>query len=169
MVICGDLSSVCKCTLLAPPWQVLLHELCAFLLCFSLFGLRTTPNNENKWSKKRGLLRLIVRSQNSQSRTMFSLRFRRNHLWPLGTDRLLRPGRGAGFRRGVQFSKRLNFEGKFGKCTECEGVEILRHRTGFLYKSCQTVLRLKQIHVSFKRRQKNALWRFFVTNKMLSV
>ena len=97
---------------------------------------------------------MIVRSQNSQSRTMFSLRFRRNHLWPLGTDRLLRPGRGAGFRRGVQFSKRLNFEGKFGKCTECEGVEILRHRTGFLYKSCQTVLRLKQIHVSFKRRQK---------------
>ena len=27
---------------------------------------------------------------------MFSLRFRRNHLWPLGTDRLLRPGRGGG-------------------------------------------------------------------------
>ena len=52
---------------------------------------------------------------------MFSLRFRRNHLWPLGTDRLLRLGRGEGFRRGVQFSKRLNFEGKFGKCTECEG------------------------------------------------
>ena len=44
---------------------------------------------------------------------MFSLRFRRNHLWPLGTDRLLRLGRGAGFRRGVQFSKRLNFEGKY--------------------------------------------------------
>ena len=97
---------------------------------------------------------MIVRSQNSQSRTMFSLRFRRNHLWPLGTDRLLRPGRGAGFRRGVQFSKRLNFEGKFGKCTECEGVEILRHRTGFLYKSCQTVLRLKQIPVPSKEDKK---------------
>ena len=45
---------------------------------------------------------------------MFSLRFRRNHLWPLGTDRLLRLGRGGGgVRRGVQFSKRLNFVGKF--------------------------------------------------------
>ena len=46
---------------------------------------------------------------------MFSLRFRRNQLWPLGIDRLLRLGRGGGggFRRGVQFSKRLNFESKF--------------------------------------------------------
>ena len=49
------------------------------------------------------------------------------------------------------------------------GVEILRHRTDLLCKSCQTILGLKQIHVSFKRRQKNALWRFFVSNKTLRV
>ena len=30
------------------------------------------------------------------------------------------------------------------------GVEILRHRTGLLWKRCQTILRLKQIHVSCK-------------------
>ena len=34
------------------------------------------------------------------------------------------------------------------------GVKILRHRTGLLYKSCKTILWLKQIHVSFKHRQK---------------
>ena len=34
------------------------------------------------------------------------------------------------------------------------GVKILRHRTGLLYKRCQTILWLKQIHVSFKHRQK---------------
>ena len=36
-------------------------------------------------------------------------------------------------------------------------------------KSCQTILWLKQIHVSFKSRQKNMLWQFFVSNKMLPV
>ena len=40
-------------------------------------------------------------------------------------------GEGLGFRKGVQFS-----------------------RTGLLCKSCQTILRLKQIHVSLKSRQK---------------
>ena len=36
---------------------------------------------------------------------MFSLRLRRNNLWPLGTDRLLRSrGGGVEVRRGVQFS-----------------------------------------------------------------
>ena len=56
---------------------------------------------------------------------------------------------------GVQFSKRLDFGGSiFKKAQNVRGVEILRHRTGLLCKRCQTVLRLKQIHVSFKRRQK---------------
>ena len=35
-----------------------------------------------------------------------------------------------------------------------KGVEILRRRTGLLCKSCQTILLLKQIHVSFRSRQK---------------
>ena len=39
----------------------------------------------------------------------------------------------------------------FWKCTECEGGS---YGTGLLCKSCQTVLWLKQIHVSFKRRTK---------------
>ena len=56
---------------------------------------------------------------------------------------------------GVQFSKRLDFGGSiFKKAQNVRGVEILRHRTGLLCKRCQTILRLKQIHVSFKRRQK---------------
>ena len=84
------------------------------------------------------------------------------------------PGR-RGFRRrgggGVQFSKRLDFGGSiFKKAQNVRGVEILRHRTGLLCKRCQTILRLKQIHVSFKRRQKkNTLWRFFFIDKMLPV
>ena len=61
--------------------------------------------------------------------------------------------------RQSQFSKRLDLEGgggevQFWKCTKCEGVEVLRHRTGLLCKSCQTILWLRQIHVSFKSRQK---------------
>ena len=52
--------------------------------------------------------------------------------------------------RGIQFSKR----GKFENAQNVMGVKILRHRTGLLYKSCQTTLWLKQIHVSFKHRQK---------------
>ena len=80
---------------------------------------------------------------------MFSLRLRRNNL---GTDRLLRSGAGGGGGRGLGLRRVVQFS-----------------RTGLLCKSCQTILRLKQIHVSFKRRQKNTLWRFFVSNKMLSV
>ena len=53
---------------------------------------------------------------------------------------------------GVRFSKRLDFEN--APNVRGGGVEILRHRTGLLCKSCQTILGLKQIHVSFKRRQK---------------
>ena len=49
-----------------------------------------------------------------------------------------------------QFSKRLDFE----NAQNVRGVEILRHRAGLLCKSCQTILWLKQIHVSFKSRQK---------------
>ena len=77
-------------------------------------------------------------------------------LSPLGTDRLwCRRGGGGRFWRGVQFSKRVYFRGgQFWKCTKCEGVEILRQRTGLLCESCQTILWLKQIHVSFKSRQK---------------
>ena len=44
-------------------------------------------------------------------------------------------------------------------------VEILRHRAGLLCKSCQTILWLKQIDVSFKSRQKKLLRRFFLNNK----
>ena len=48
---------------------------------------------------------------------MFSLRLRRNNLWPLGTDRLLRfrgGGGGLGFGGGYNFLlKRLDFGGKF--------------------------------------------------------
>ena len=59
-------------------------------------------------------------------------------------------GGGGGFGAGVRF-KRLDFE----NAQNSKGVEILRHRTGLsLCKSCQTILGLKQIHVSFKRRQK---------------
>ena len=64
-------------------------------------------------------------------------------------------GRGGGFGAWIRF-KRLDFE----NAQNSKGVEILRHRTGLsLCKSCQTILGLKQIHVSFKRRQKNTLWR----------
>ena len=49
------------------------------------------------------------------------------------------------------------------------GFEILRHRTGILCKSCQTILWLKQIHVSFKSRQNNSRWRFVAGKKILPV
>ena len=75
-------------------------------------------------------------------------------------------GRGGGwdFKGGG-----LILGGNFENAQNVRGVEILRHRTGLLCKSCQTILWLKKIHVSFKRSQKNTLWRFFVSNKMLPV
>ena len=63
-------------------------------------------------------------------------------------------GVGGGGQRGVQFSKRLDLGVNFENAQNVRGVEILRHRTGLLCKSCQTILWLKQIHVSFKSRQK---------------
>ena len=66
-------------------------------------------------------------------------------------DHLLRPRRGGVFGgRGNSFLRGLIFGGQFWKCTECEG----GHRTGFLCKSCQTMLWFKQLHVPFKRREK---------------
>ena len=73
-------------------------------------------------------------------------------IFHLGTDLLLRPG------GRVQFFKRLDFfwggGGNFENAQNVRGVEILSHRTGRLCKSCQTILWLKQIYVSFKSRQK---------------
>ena len=57
---------------------------------------------------------------------------------------------------GVQFSKRLNFEfwGLILKMHKMRGgVELLRHCTGLLCKSCQTILWFKQIHVSYAHTQ----------------
>ena len=49
---------------------------------------------------------------------------------------------------GVKFCKRHDFKGvNFKNQQNVRGVEILRHRTGLLCKSCQTILWLKQIHV----------------------
>ena len=45
-----------------------------------------------------------------------------------------------GFGGGLQFSKMLDFEGSILKMQEnVRGVEILRHRTGLLCKSCQSI------------------------------
>ena len=45
-----------------------------------------------------------------------------------------------GFGGGLQFSKRLDFGGSILKMQEnVRGVEILRHRTGLLCKSCQSI------------------------------
>ena len=42
---------------------------------------------------------------------------------------------------GVKFSKRHDFKGvNFTNAQNVRGVEILRHRTGLLCKSCQTIL-----------------------------
>ena len=46
-------------------------------------------------------------------------------------------------------SRRLNFGVQFWKCTKWDGVELSRHRTGLLCKSCQTILWFKKIHVSY--------------------
>ena len=47
---------------------------------------------------------------------------------------------GGGGWVGVQFSKRLDFGGSILKMQEnVRGVEILRHRTGLLCKSCQSI------------------------------
>ena len=45
-----------------------------------------------------------------------------------------------GGQRGVQFSKRLDLGVNFENAQNVRGVEILRHRTGLLCKSCQTIL-----------------------------
>ena len=79
-------------------------------------------------------------------------------LWFHPKNRSFITSRGGG--GGGQFSKR-----QFWKCTKCEGVEILRHRTGLLWKICQTILRLKQIHVSFKSRQKICFGRSWSATK----
>ena len=56
---------------------------------------------------------------------------------------------------GVKFCKRHDFKGvNFKNQQNVRGVEILRHRTGLLCKSCQTILWLKQIHVPSKEHQK---------------
>ena len=47
---------------------------------------------------------------------------------------------GGGGQRGVQFSKRLDLGVNFENAQNVRGVEILRHRTGLLCKSCQTIL-----------------------------
>ena len=45
-----------------------------------------------------------------------------------------------GFGGGLQFSKRPDFGGSILKMQEnVRGVEILRHRTGLLCKSCQSI------------------------------
>ena len=45
-----------------------------------------------------------------------------------------------GFGGGLQFSKRLDFGRSILKMQEnVRGVEILRHRTGLLCKSCQSI------------------------------
>ena len=45
-----------------------------------------------------------------------------------------------GFAGGLQFSKMLDFEGSILKMQEnVRGLEILRHRTGLLCKSCQSI------------------------------
>ena len=47
---------------------------------------------------------------------------------------------GGGFGEGLQFSKRLDFGGSILKMQEnVRGVETLRHRTGLLCKSCQSI------------------------------
>ena len=56
------------------------------------------------------------------------------------------------FHCKINFLGGLILGGQFWKCTKCEGggggVEILRHKAGLLCKRCQTILWLKQIHVS---------------------
>ena len=47
---------------------------------------------------------------------------------------------GGGGQRGVQFSKRLDLGVNFENAQNVRGVEILRHRTGLLCKSRQTIL-----------------------------
>ena len=49
-------------------------------------------------------------------------------------------GWGGGCQMGVQFSKRLDLGVNFENAQNVRGVEILRHRTGLLCKSCQTIL-----------------------------
>ena len=45
-----------------------------------------------------------------------------------------------GFGEGLQFSKRLDFGGSILKMQEnVRGVKTLRHRTGLLCKSCQSI------------------------------
>ena len=95
----------------------------------------------------------------------------------LGIDRLLGSGglRG-GWRVGggectiINFLRGLISGFTFENAQNVRGIEILRHRTGLLLKSCQTmctgILRLKQINVSLKSRRKNFLQHFFVSNKM---
>ena len=67
----------------------------------------------------------------------------------LGTNRL-RPRWGQGFWRGEGYNF-LSIEAwfwgvNFENVQSVRGVEILRHRTGLLCKSCQIILWLKQIH-----------------------
>ena len=63
---------------------------------------------------------------------------------------------GRGFWRGggYNFQRGLILGGQFWNAQNVRGVEILRKRNSLLCKSCQTVLWLKQIHVSFKSRPK---------------
>ena len=50
-------------------------------------------------------------------------------------------GGGRGALKGLQFSKRLDFWGvNFENAQNVRGVEILRHKTDLLCKSCQTIL-----------------------------
>ena len=70
---------------------------------------------------------------------------------------------GGGGWVGVQFSKRLDFGVSILKMQEnVRGVEILRHRTGLLCKSCQsTFMFLSKVDNKIR-----FCW-FFVSNKML--
>ena len=59
-------------------------------------------------------------------------------------------GGGGGLWRGYNFLRGLILGVNFENAQNVREVELLRHRTDLLCKSCQTILWLKQIHVSFK-------------------
>ena len=67
----------------------------------------------------------------------------------LGTNRLLRPRWGRGFgggERGTIFLEAWFWGVNFENAQNLRAVEILRHRTGLVCKSCQIILWLRQIH-----------------------
>ena len=91
------------------------------------------PNTESRWGcSQKWLIRLIW--------------FNTSHE---GSGILDEVGGGGGYNfRGGLISR-----GQFWKCTKWDGVELLRHRTGLLCKSCQTILWFKQIHVNYVHTQ----------------